>query len=103
MDCKALIGIKQNKLSATQKRYLRRYSKKINTHCCEHKGKDQVCYHIGYIGKRYCKVAVCCDCDEWQILCTGIAKWILKKILNKGVRRVNIITTLSNRDMFMYR
>lgn len=91
------------KLTRIEKRLIRKYANKIDIVCCQHKGNAKIQYHIGYIGLRCCKVAICLDCDRKQILCRGLCKFLLKHFIKKGIRRVNIIATISMRDMFMYR
>ena len=85
------------------KRYARKFANKIDVNCCEHKGSALIRYQIGYIGLRCCKVAVCMDCEERQIICGGLAKRLLMKFLRKGIRRVNVLATITMRDMFIYR
>ena len=84
-------------------RYARKYGPLINISCCKHKGSEKVQYQIGYVGLKCCKIAICCDCEEYQIICHGVFKWLLKKILKKGIRRINILATISMKDMFYYR
>lgn len=91
------------KLSARQLHYLKKYAPKIDVLCCKHKGIARIQYHIGYIGLRCCKVAICCDCGCKQVICGRLSRWILRRFLNKGIRRINILATLSMQDMFMYR
>ena len=91
------------KLSARQARYLKKYAPKINVLCCEHKEKSLMKYQIGYIGLRCCKVAICLDCGERQIICDNFAKMLLRYFIRKGKTRVNILETLSTKDMFIYR
>ena len=95
--------MKEKALVKRIRRYARRYAKKININCCQHIGNDTIKYHIAYLGCRWCKVAICVDCDDKQIICTGFFKWLLKKILKKGYRRFTILATVTNRDLFMYR
>jgi hypothetical protein len=56
----------------------------INISCCKHKGSEKVQYQIGYVGLKCCKIAICCDCEEYQIICHGVFKWLLKKIRGEG-------------------
>lgn len=89
-------------LTRKEKRYLRKYAKKINRHCCESKDKRKRIYHIGYIGSRVCKVAVCADCDTVQAICGRFGRFLLKKYLKKGITRINIIVSLKTEDLFLY-
>lgn len=95
--------MEKRKLTKKEKRYIRKYANKIDIVCCTHKGSEKIQYHIGYVGFKCCKVAVCLDCDEKQILCCGLARWILQQLLKKGIRRINILATISMQDMFIYR
>ena len=95
--------MEKQKLTRREKRYIRKYAKKIDIVCCKHKGSAKIQYQIGYIGLFCCKVAVCCDCEDRQIICGGLYKFLLKRFLKKGIRRINILATISMRDMFMYR
>lgn len=89
-------------LTRKEKRYLRKYAKKINRHCCESKDKRKRIYHIGYIGSRVCKVAVCADCDTVQAICGRIGRFLLKRYLRKGITRINILISLKTDDVFQY-
>lgn len=95
--------MEEKKLTQREKRYIRKYASKIDIKCCKHKSNSKIQYQIGYIGLRCCKVAVCLDCENRQILCDGFAKWLLRKFLRKGIRRLNILATISMKDMFFYR
>ena len=95
--------MEERKLTRLEKKYIRKYSNKIDIVCCKHKGSVKIQYQIGYIGLRCCKVAICCDCESRQILCRGLCKMLLRRFLKKGIRRINILATISMRDMFMYR
>jgi hypothetical protein len=94
---------KESTLTARQKKYLRKYAHKIDFLCCKHGNKQSIKYHIGYIGLKCCKIAVCVDCDTRQILCTGFCKWLLFRFLKKGIKKINILETIAMEDSFMYR
>lgn len=93
---------KQSKLSNREKRYLRRYAKRINRNCCPSKEKRKRLFHIGYIGNRLCKVAVCCDCDKIQVICGRIGRFLLKRYARRGITRINILVTVKTDDIFLY-
>lgn len=93
----------KKKLSARQLRYLKKYAPKINVLCCKHKDKRTMKYQIGYIGLRCCKVAICLDCGEKQIICGKVGEFLLHKFIRKGITRVNILEIISTNDMFIYR
>ena len=89
-------------LSKKERRYLRRYAKKINRRCCEMKDKRLYGYQIGYIGYKFCKVARCLDCDKLQVLCGRFGKWLIKRRLRKGKMRMVVECVLSNDTIFRY-
>lgn len=93
---------KQASLTRREKRYLRKYAKRINRNCCPSKNKRKRLFHIGYIGNRLCKVAVCCDCDKMQVICGKIGKFFLKRYIKRGITRLNILATLKTDDLFLY-
>ena len=94
---------KRLRLTKKEKRYLKKYGPQINILCCKHERKHSMLYQIGYIGLPCCKVAICVDCGERQILGCRFCKWLLKRFIKKGVTRINIIDTISFDDVFMYR
>lgn len=79
---------------------IKKYAHKIDILCCNHRGKIDLDYQIGYIKYKRCVVAICKDCEQRQILCSGFSKKILTRLLKKGVRRVNVIATISLHDVF---
>ncbi len=85
------------------KSFLRKYSKRININCCRHKGSPIIKYQIGYIGLRCCKVAICLDCEQRQVICRGFAKWLLVHFVQTKTRRINILCVVTNQEMFLYR
>lgn len=93
---------KQSTLTKREKRYLRKYAKKINRNCCPSKNKRKRLFHIGYIGNRLCKVAVCCDCDKIQVICGRTGRFLLKRYIRRGITRVNVLATLKTDDIFIY-
>lgn len=84
----------------TKSKIIKKYAHKIDILCCNHRGKIDLDYQIGYIKYKRCVVAICKDCEQRQILCSGFSKKILMRLLKKGVRRVNIIATISLHDVF---
>lgn len=94
--------MKKTPLTFKERHYLRRYARRINRRCCESKDKRIRLYHIGYIGNRLCKVAVCADCEKIQVLCGRFGRFLLKKYLKKGITRINIIVSLKTEDLFLY-
>lgn len=85
------------------KKNIEKYAHKIDILCCNHKGKIDLDYQIGYIKYKSCIVAICKDCEQRQILCSGFSKKILEKLLKKGVKRVNIIATISLHEVLNIR
>lgn len=84
----------------TKSKIIKKYAHRIDILCCNHRGKRDLDYQIGYIKYKRCVVAICKDCEKQQILCSGFSKKILMRLLKKGVRRVNIIATISLHDIF---
>lgn len=84
----------------TKSKIIKKYAHRIDILCCNHRGKRDLDYQIGYIKYKRCVVAICKDCEKRQILCSGFSKKILMRLLKKGVRGVNIIATISLHDIF---
>lgn len=95
-------SINRRSISNKEKRYLRKYAKKIHWDCCPIKDKRKWLFHIGYIGNRLCKVAVCCDCDKIQVICGRFGRYLLKKYKRRVITRVNVLATLKTDDIFLY-
>lgn len=79
-----------------------KFKKKINYNCCNHRNLHEGQYQIGYVGFKFCKVAICLDCGERQIICGRIGEFFLRRFLRKGIRKVYILGTITikNKKIF---
>lgn len=68
-------------------------NKKVNFYCCHHE-RNKNMYHLGYVGLKFFKVAVCLDCEKVQFIGGKIGKILYPTAKRLYFNRITIIKTI---------
>lgn len=66
---------------------------KVNFYCCNH-DRNKNMYHLGYVGLKCCKVAVCLDCEKVQSIGTKFGRFIYPIAKKITQNRIYVLKTI---------